>query len=110
MVVKSMPKMTSKFLDFAEWSAITKALPSGCTFQKLYTGSEHDFSASKFHEFCDEKGPTLTVCKSEFEFIFGFFTHVPWRSVEEWVKDEKGAFVFRLENPKKLFKLNLSKT
>ncbi|KAF0550179.1 BTB-domain-containing protein [Gigaspora margarita] len=34
-------------------------------FVLLYHGSENDFNAKKFHESCDNKGPTLTIIKTD---------------------------------------------
>ena len=36
--------------------------------------SEHGYSAKSFHEYCDNKGPTLMVVKSSGGWIFGGYT------------------------------------
>ena len=37
----------------------------------LYRGSENNFCANKFREFCLNKGPTMTIIKSEKNKIIG---------------------------------------
>ena len=40
----------------------------------LYRGSIDSFSTSKFHEKCNNKGETLTIIKTEDNYIFGGYT------------------------------------
>ena len=44
----------------------------------LYRASEHDYSAKSFHEYCDDKGPTLVVIKSTNGCVFGGYTTESW--------------------------------
>ena len=44
----------------------------------LYRASEHEYSARSFHEYCDDKGPTLVVLKSSGGWIFGGYTTQSW--------------------------------
>ena len=44
----------------------------------LYRASEHGYSAESFHEYCDDKGPTLVVLKSSGGWIFGGYTTQSW--------------------------------
>ena len=46
--------------------------------QLLYRGSEHNFSALKFHELCDSYPHTLTIVKNEFKKIIGGYTPLIW--------------------------------
>ena len=43
------------------------------TFVLLYRASRDGWASSKFHEICDDKGPTVTVVKSG-DYIFGAYT------------------------------------
>ena len=43
--------------------------------------SEHGYSAKSFHEYCDNKGPTLMVVKSSGGWIFGGYTTESWSDV-----------------------------
>ena len=45
----------------------------------LYRASEHDYTAKSFHEYCDNKGPTLMIIKSSGGWIFGGYTTQSWR-------------------------------
>ena len=44
----------------------------------IYRASEHGYSAKTFHEYCDDKGPTLVVLKSDGGWIFGGYTTQSW--------------------------------
>jgi hypothetical protein len=52
-----------------------------CNLKLLFRGSEREnkFDKTKFHDKCDEKGPTITLIKSkEYGNIFGGYTDIPW--------------------------------
>ena len=44
----------------------------------LYRASEHGYTAKSFHEYCDDKGPTLAIIKSSGGWIFGGYTTKSW--------------------------------
>ena len=44
----------------------------------LYRASEHDYTAKSFHEYCDNKRPTLILIKSSGGWIFGGYTTQSW--------------------------------
>ena len=44
----------------------------------LYRASEHDYTAKSFHDYCDDKGPTLVIIKSSRGWIFGGYTTQSW--------------------------------
>ena len=44
----------------------------------LYRASEHQYSAESFHEYCDNKGSTLIIIKSNGGWIFGGYTTKSW--------------------------------
>ena len=44
----------------------------------LYRASEHGYTVKSFHEYCDDKGPTLIVIKSSGGWIFGGYTTQSW--------------------------------
>ena len=48
------------------------------TWKLLYRSSEHGYTTSSFHKYCDNKGPTLTIIKSEAGWIFGGYTTQSW--------------------------------
>ena len=47
----------------------------------IYRASEHDYTAKSFHEYCDDKGPTLIVIKSSEGDIFGGYTTQSWKVI-----------------------------
>ena len=44
----------------------------------IYRASEHEYTVESFHEYCDNKGPTLIVVKSSGGWIFGGYTTRSW--------------------------------
>ena len=55
---------------------------SGKTWVRCYQATEHKCSALKFHELCDNKGPTVTLVRSK-ENVFGGYTDKSWTSPGE---------------------------
>ena len=62
-------------------STVISWLPSGATFSLLFRASADGNSSESFHSYCDNKGPTLVVARSE-TFILGGFTSQSWTSRE----------------------------
>ena len=58
----------------------------------------HDWTAAKFHDLCDGKGPTIIIMKSKAGRIFGGFTNVSWESPDslKWATDSE-AFIFSID-------------
>ena len=44
----------------------------------IYRASEHGYTPESFHQYCDNKGPTLVVIKSTDGWIFGGYTTQSW--------------------------------
>ena len=79
----------------------------------LYRASEHGYTAKSFHEYCDDKGPTLVIIKSRKGWIFGGYTTQSWNPTiqKKFIfpfpsdtnapicKDDDKAFIFTLKNP-----------
>ena len=59
-------------------SYLKEWLGKNTTWRLLYRASEHDYTAKSFHEYCDDKGPTLIVIKSSEGWIFGGYTTQSW--------------------------------
>jgi hypothetical protein len=66
----------------------------------LYRGSRDGFTASNFHEKCDNRTNTLTLIETTKGFIFGGFTPIAWESNTNLNKpDSSGrSFLFSLQN------------
>jgi hypothetical protein len=71
-------------------------------FNLIYRGSRDGFKSSDFHKYCDDKGATLIIIKSETGEIFGGYTDISWtsykiRSKGDELKAGKGnSFLFSL--------------
>jgi hypothetical protein len=63
----------------------------------LYRGSENEFSSSKFHDLCDDKGETLCLFESTIGYIFGGYASIPWKS-EGGLKKAEKSFIFSLKH------------
>jgi hypothetical protein len=64
----------------------------------IYKASRDGFDANTFHNRCDNKGPTLTIARSDNNYLFGGYTSVAWTSSGSWTIDPN-AFLFTLTNP-----------
>jgi len=71
-------------------------------FEKIFTMSINGDSSKDFHNFCDNKGPTLTIIKTTKNKIFGGFTPLNWENRGGNKYDEKNqTFIFSLNLMKK---------
>ena len=71
--------------------------PKIVMFELIYKASVDGFQAAKFHANCDDKGPTISFIKSEFDKVCGGFTTHSWKMIGDncAYKDPK-AFIFSL--------------
>lgn len=68
----------------------------------LYRGTRDGDLAKNFHEKCDYKGPTLTLCREKNKgIIFGGYTEAEWDSKGRHAKYDKNAFIFSVSFNKK---------
>ena len=72
--------------------------------QLLYKKSRDGDQISKFHELCDNKGPTLTIFKTEDGNIGGIYTPLSWDDHTGW-KNDLDTFMFNLNKSEKCKKL-----
>ena len=63
----------------------------------LYRGSKDGTYSNIFHNKCDNKGPTLCLCKNDKGNIFGGYTSVSWTSRQNYYTDYN-SFLFTLTN------------
>ncbi|XP_062616139.1 interferon-induced protein 44-like [Saccostrea cucullata] len=66
-----------------------------CHFDLLYAVSRDGCTGAKFHELCDNKGPTVTVFFNADDNVYGGYASKSWTSNSEWVNDNV-AFLFKL--------------
>lgn len=70
------------------------------------------WEASKFHACCDNKGPTLSVFKTDTGHIFGAFTDIPWETPDE-KRQKRGngnSFIFKFDGQRTLEKFKCLKS
>ena len=56
-------------------------LGSEYDWRLIYRASEHDYTTESFHNYCDNRGPTLIIIKSSGGWIFGGYTIQPWSGI-----------------------------
>ena len=67
----------------------------------IYKASKHGFDGKLFHNKCDEKGPTITIIRSQHNHVFGGFTNQSWDSKSKFKKDNK-AWIYVLRAKKEI--------
>ena len=63
----------------------------------IHRASDDGYSALSFHENCNDKFPTITVIKTEKNYVFGGYTTQRWKSRFHKACDNS-AFIFSLRN------------
>ena len=72
--------------------------------------SQNGSSSNDFHNYCDNKGPTLTIIKTNKNKLFGGFISLSWDSKSENKIDENNeTFLYSLDLMKKYDLINHSK-
>ncbi|XP_065936898.1 interferon-induced protein 44 [Magallana gigas] len=66
-------------------------------FELLYKVSRDGLSYQRFHELCDNKGPTVTIFYNKDNNVYGGYLSDSWGSTEGWCTDQK-AFLFKLHS------------
>ena len=59
----------------------------------LFKASQHQFDNKKFHQFCDYKGPTITIIHNEHDHVFGGYLNKSREAEAESIADPN-AFLF----------------
>jgi hypothetical protein len=66
----------------------------------IYKAIRDGFGSCDFHRLCNNQGPTMSVIQSKNGgYLFGGYTSVSWRSIDNCVTDTNGPFIFTLTNP-----------
>ena len=69
----------TQVLENSEYdSYLREWLGNDYKWKLIYGASEHNYTAKSFHEYCDDKEPTLIVIKSSGGWIFGGYTTQSW--------------------------------
>jgi hypothetical protein len=86
---KSLVILTQKEKEF-----FNTLFPKKPTFKLIFRGSTFDFLPQKFHEYCDRRGPTLVVARSD-DYLFGGYVDKSWESPDRWsYKSTPNSFLF----------------
>ena len=83
--------------DFDFFKLLQTKLPSIRRFKFLFRASDHQYSAKKFHQLCDNKPGTITIIKSNWGNIFGGYTSKSWVSTSYQPVSDKKAFLFLIK-------------
>ena len=76
-------------------------------FELIFKMSENGSDSKNFHEFCDNKGPTLTLISTTEGKKFGGFTPLNWKNVGGFINDKSmSTFIFSLNLNKKFDIIN----
>ena len=63
----------------------------------MFRESDHEYSGSKFHEYCDNKEGTITIIKSNLGNIFEGYTSKSWKATGLYTRYEN-AFLFLIKS------------
>ena len=70
-------------------------------FQLIYRASRDGSESTKFHNKCDNQGPTVILCQNQKGNIFGGYSSISWTSPQKGIyKDANDCFLFSLTNIK----------
>ena len=72
------PFLRNTILFGQEYDSYLREWAGDYKWKLIYRASEHGYTAESFHEYCDDKGPTLIVIKSSGGWIFGGYTTQSW--------------------------------
>ena len=61
----------------------------------LYRATRDGFEGSSFHSKCDGKAKTITIIKTQDNYVFGGYTDVSWHSTCNW-KTDAAAYIYSL--------------
>ncbi|CDW81058.1 tldc domain-containing protein [Stylonychia lemnae] len=99
------PKYYRRLVDFhietlrnQQIKGICKLLPLNGQCKLIFKATNDGFTASNFHQKCDNKGPTISFIQSEHGQVFGGYTTVSWTTPDNNNKlnNDNDAFVFSL--------------
>lgn len=63
----------------------------------IYKATRDGFEAAKFHQLCNNQGPTMVIIQSTDGYLFGGYASQAWRSIGNYV-NATGSFLFLLTN------------
>jgi len=94
----------SALLKAADFAQIRKWLDkewSRKKFKLVFRGTRDGMTSTAFHQFCDNKGPIVTVIKSKtYDKIFGGFVDQAYTNKGNYINTQK-SFIFSITNKEK---------
>ena len=79
------------------------------SLEKIFVMSINGSTSKDFHNYCDNKGPTLTIVKTTKNKIFGGFTPLNWDNKGVKYDKDNQTFIFSLSLMKKYDMINKEK-
>ena len=76
--------------------------------ERIYSSKNNGLTAHKFHELCDNKGPTISLIINHDDSIFGGYTSISWKSnnrSSSLCYPDSNAFLYQLKPNIKIFEL-----
>ena len=89
-ILKDCERRVEYIKKLMEWTGYNK-------LELIYRGSRDGTTSIKFHEKCDNKGPTIVLFKNEKGNIYGGYCPISWKSEGGW-QSVPEAFIFTLTN------------
>ena len=82
----------NEFLEkIFEWSGYK-------TMELIYRGTRDGNTSQKFHEKCDNQGPTICLYKNDKGYVFGGYASVSWSTYSNDYYRAPDCFIFTLTN------------
>ncbi len=91
-IILNESKRSDEFINkIYEWT--------GCkSMELLYRGTRDGMSGNIFHNKCNNKGPTISLIKSDKGYIFGGYASIDWQGGNYTYRSAPESFIFTLTN------------
>jgi hypothetical protein len=90
IILKDLSKNNEYIKKLHEWTKSKK-------MELIYRATRDGTTPQKFHEFCDNKGPTIILFKNEKGNVFGGYASISWSNSGNY-KSAPDSFIFTLTN------------
>lgn len=87
----------AELLTRKDKTQISRWIGRDSQFKLLYKVSRDGMSLQKFHELCDNKGPTVTIFYNKDNNVYGGYLSDSWESTGNWCTDQR-TFLFKLHS------------
>ena len=90
IILNDLPKINEYIKKLHEWTKSKK-------MELIYRATRDGTTPQKFHEFCDNKGPTIILFKNEKGNVFGGYASISWSNSGDY-QSAPDSFIFTLTN------------